>query len=163
MKTMFSRTVVCATALCFGAFAKDAKAPKAGAVFVNPAELKWGAAPPVFPKGAQVAVLHGNPFAKGIFALRFKLPDAYKIPAHWHTQAEELTVLSGSFILHLGDSMDAPAHALDVGGYHYLPGKMHHAAEAKGEVVLEVHGMGPFDMHYLNPADDPTKGAAAAK
>jgi hypothetical protein len=44
---------------------------------------------------------------------------------------------------------------------HFLPGKMHHAAQAKGEVVLELHGMGPFDIHYLNPADDPRKATAA--
>src|SRR3989442_11843019 len=24
--------------------------------------------------------------------------------------------------------------------------------------VLELHGMGPFDIHYINPADDPSKG-----
>ena len=89
------------------------------------------------------------------------MPDGYRIRPHWHTQAEELTILSGIFILHMGDTMDAPAHNLEVGAYHFLPGKMHHAAEAKGEVVLELHGMGPFDIHYLNPADDPTRTASA--
>ncbi|HWE22470.1 MAG TPA: cupin domain-containing protein [Myxococcales bacterium] len=161
MRTMFSVATVSTAMLCFGAFAHDEKAAKPEAVYLNSADLKWGDAPPVFPKGAKVAILHGNPFAKGVFALRFKLPDAYKVPPHWHTQAEQLTVVSGTFILHLGDTMDAPAHALEAGAYHYLPGKMHHAAETKGEVVLEVHGQGPFDMHYLNPADDPTKAAAA--
>src|SRR5207248_6520157 len=89
------------------------------------------------------------------------MPDGYKIPPHWHTQAEQLTILSGTFILHMGDTMDAPAHSLGVGAYHFLPGKMHHAAEAKGEAVLDLHGMAPFDIHYLNLADDPTKAAAA--
>jgi quercetin dioxygenase-like cupin family protein len=154
-----------AGALClisFAAVAADSKAAKtkAAAEMVNPADLKWGDAPPVFPKGAQVAVLHGNPFAKGVYALRFKMPDGYKIPAHWHSQDEQLTILAGTFVLHLGDSMDAPAHELTTGAYHFLPAKMHHAAEAKGEVVLELHGNGPFDLHYLNPADDPATAAA---
>jgi quercetin dioxygenase-like cupin family protein len=150
--------------VCLAAVAAEPKAPKAKAVpeMLSPADLKWGDAPPVFPKGAQVTVLHGNPFAKGTYALRFKMPDGYKIPGHWHSQDEQLTILAGTFVLHLGDSMDAPAHELSTGAYHFLPAKMHHAAEAKGEVVLELHGNGPFDLHYLNPADDPMKAAAAA-
>ena len=63
----------------------------------------------------------------------------------------------------MGDTMDAPAHDLAAGAYHFLPGKMHHAAEAKGETVVQIHGMGPFDIHYLNPADNPKKSAAATK
>ena len=143
--------------------AQKVAAARPAATMLNPSDLKWGDAPPVFPKGAQVTVLHGNPFAKGIYALRLKMPDGYKIAGHWHTLDEQLTILSGTFVLHLGDSMDAPAHELTAGGYHFLPAKMHHAAEAKGEVVLEVHGAGPFDLHYLNPADDPSKAAEAKK
>lgn len=132
-------------------------------VSVNAADVKWGAAPPAFPKGAQLAVLHGDPSAKGEFALRFRMPDGYRIAPHWHSKDEQLTVLSGTFILHLGGSLDAPAHDLRTGAYHFLPGKMHHAAEAKGETVLEVHGVGPFDIHFLDPADDPSKASASSK
>jgi hypothetical protein len=144
-----------------GAVQKDAK--KRSAETVNPGELKWGDAPAVFPKGAQLAVLHGNPFAKGAFAVRLKMPDGYRIAPHWHTQDENLTVLSGTFVLHMGDSMDAQGHEIEAGGYHFLPGKQHHAAVAQGETVVQVHGEGPFDMHYLNPADDPSKTPEAAK
>jgi hypothetical protein len=62
----------------------------------------------------------------------------------------------------MGDTMDAPASNLEAGAYHFLPGKMHHAAEAKGETTLQLDGMGPFDIHYLNPADNPNKAAAPA-
>jgi len=164
MKTLLCCSCVCSAVLCLAAADPQKKAPaKPQAVSLSPAEMKWGDVPPAFPKGAQVTVLHGNPFAKGIFALRLKMPDGYAIAPHWHTQDEQLTILSGTFILHLGDTMDAPAHNLEAGAYHFLPGKMHHAAQAKGEVVLELHGMGPFDIHYLNPADDPRKATAAAK
>lgn len=145
------------------ALRKTAKASPAAAETVNQRDLKWGDAPAVFPKGAQLAVLHGNPFAPGAFAVRLKLPAGYKIAPHWHTQDEHLTVLSGTFVLHMGDSMDAEGHQIAAGGYHFLPGKMHHAALAQGETVVQVHGIGPFDMHYLNPADDPSKTAEAAK
>jgi quercetin dioxygenase-like cupin family protein len=128
-------------------------------VFLNAGEIKWGDAPPDIPRGAQIAVLSGDPSKKVPFTMRFKMPAGYRIPAHWHSSDEHLTVLSGTFALHMGDTLDAPAHDLQPGAYHFLPGKMHHAAEAKGETILQVHGIGPFDIHYLNPADNPNKAA----
>jgi hypothetical protein len=163
MNRMLAFASACALALSLGALAHDkqAKGTKEQAVTVSAADLKWGPAPPAFPKGAQVAVLHGDPFKKGLFALRLKMPDGYRIATHWHTQNEELTILGGTFMLAMGDD-EKDVHPLEVGAYHFLPGKMHHSATAKGDVVIELHGMGPFDIHYVNPADDPSKGAAAA-
>lgn len=169
MKTMIRTGAACAALLSFAALAHDAheKGAKAKATSakkaetISAAEVKWGPAPPVLPAGAQIAVLHGDPFKKQMFALRLKMPDGYRIAAHWHTQDEQLTILSGTFMLAMGDTQAEP-HALEAGAYHFLPGKMHHSASAKGEVVLELHGMGPFDIHYVNPADNPAKGAAAA-
>jgi quercetin dioxygenase-like cupin family protein len=136
---------------------KKGAAAKPEAVFFNADELKWGDAPPDLPKGGQLAVLHGDPSKKGAFTIRFKMPDGYKIPPHWHTQDEQLTIVSGTLMLHMGDTMAAPAHDLGAGAFHFLPGRMHHAAEAKGETVVQIHGTGPFDIHYLNPADHPSK------
>ena len=158
MKRTLLLAALCA--LCFAARAD--KKTKAEAVTLAPSELKWGPAPAAFPKGAQVAVLHGDPFKKNLYALRLKMPDGYRIAPHWHTQDEELTIVSGTFQLAMGDS-EAQPHALETGAYHFLPGKMHHSATAKGDVVVEVHGMGPFDIHYVNAADDPSKKAEAAK
>ena len=142
---------------------KKGAAAKPQAMSVNADDIQWGDAPRELPKGGQIAVLHGDPSKKGAFTLRFKMPDGYKIPPHWHTQDEQLTVVSGTFLLRMGDTMDVPAHDLGAGAFHYLPGKAHHAAEAKGETVVQVHGMGPFDIHYLNPADDPTRTAKLTK
>jgi hypothetical protein len=137
-----------------------AAAAKPEAVMVNASEIKWGPAPPDFPKGAMIAVLYGDPGKDGPFTLRFKMPDGYKIAPHWHSQDEQLTVLSGTFILHMGDTMKSPAHNLEPGAYHFLPAKMHHAAETKGETILQIHGNGPVDINYLNPADNPNKAPA---
>jgi quercetin dioxygenase-like cupin family protein len=155
-------------ALSLAALAADAPAAKkatakAEPVFISAAEVKWGDAPPSLPKSAQLAVLHGDPGKKVLFTIRLKMPAGYKIPPHWHSMDENLTVLSGTLVLHMGDTMDAPAHNLDAGAYHFLPGKMHHAAETKGETVLQLHGIGPFDIHYLNPADDPMPKVEAVK
>ena len=142
---------------------KKADAPKANPIYINTAEIKWGAPPPEIPAGGQMAVLHGDPSKKAPFTLRLKMPAGYKIPPHWHSNDEQLTILSGELILHMGDKMDAPAQALGAGGFHFLPGKMHHAAETKVETVVQVDGVGPFDIHYLNPADNPNKAAAVKK
>ena len=140
--------------------ADSAKSAKTDAIFMNPAEIKWGDAPPDLPRGAQIAVLSGDPSKNAPFAVRLKLPSGYKIPGHWHTQDEHLTILSGKFVLHMGDDLKAPAHELGAGAYHFLPAKMHHAAETMGETILQLHGVGPFDIHYINPADNPNKAAS---
>ena len=155
--------VAAATILSSAALAAAPK--KAGkrtpdAVSLNAAEVKWGGAPPSFPKGAQLAVLHGDPSKKGEFALRFRMPDGYRISPHWHSKDEQLTILAGTFILHMGDTMDAPAHSLTAGAYHFLPGRMHHAAEAQGETVLEVHAWPAFAPR-LRPGKRVTRMSAA--
>ena len=163
----FSPLIVCALFAAAPAIAADATkkadAAKHDATAINAAEIKWGEAPPDVPKGASLAVLHGDPSKKAPFTIRLKLPAGYKIPPHWHSNDEQLTIVSGAFVLHMGDTMDAPANTLTAGGYHFLPGKMHHAAETKGETIVQVNGMGPFDIHYLNPTDNPNKSAATMK
>jgi len=156
--------ILASAVLSSAVFAKAATGTKADAVTIASADVKFGDAPPVLPKGAQLAVLHGDPSKKGVFAMRLKMPDGYKIAPHWHSNIEELTVLSGTFQLGMGDEWDDSAvHSLEAGSYHYLPARAHHYAAAKGDTVVEIHGNGPFDIHYLNPADDPTKAAAAQK
>ena len=128
--------------------------------FINPGDIKWGDVPPVLPKGAKIAVLTGDPFKPGAYVIRLMLPAGYKIPPHWHTQSENLTVISGAFYLGNGDTLDmAHAHLLQQGGYHSLPAKAHHFAFTKKPTVLQIHGEGPFDITYINPAEDPSKAS----
>jgi hypothetical protein len=160
-KTLWT-TIVLALFAAAPALANEPKkeAGKGEAISVNAADLKWGPAPPDLPKGAELAVLHGDPTKKAVFSIRLKMPSGYKIPPHWHTKDEQLTIITGTFVLHMGDTMDAPASTLTAGGFHFLPGKMHHAAETKAETIVQIDGMGPFDIHYLNPADNPNPAAA---
>src|SRR5438270_9474097 len=122
-----------------------------------PDDIKWGPAPPVLPAGAEAAVLDGDPTQAGSFTIRLKVPDGYTIPPHWHSIPEQLTVVSGSFGLGLGDKMDkSKIRYLPAGSYVRLGKEERHFAIAKGETVVQVHGTGPFDIHFVNPADDPT-------
>lgn len=128
------------------------------AVIVTPDKIQWGPAPPVLPPGAQAAVIAGNPSAPGPFILRLKVPNGYRIMPHWHPTAETVTVISGEFGVSMGDKFDEsklqslPAHSVAV-----VPAHHNHYAMAKGETEVQVNGMGPFKMVYVNPADDPSK------
>jgi len=134
------------------ALADDMKAP------MNAKDLKWGPAPPALPKGAEVAVVSGDPFKDGAYVLRLKMPKGYQIPAHNHPTTENVTVISGNFHIGMGDKLDTKKSVeLTAGGYAEAPAKMNHYAWAVAPTVVQVHGQGPFAINYVNPADDPSK------
>jgi hypothetical protein len=142
-------------------FAAPAIAQGAGSAhtFLTPTDIKWGDAPPTLPKGAKIAVLHGDPGKAGPFVLRMLVPaGGYKIGPHWHTQDEQLTVISGMLYIGLADRFNKrTARALPRGGFHFLPGKEHHYAFTTGRTIIQINGDGPFDINYIDPADDPQK------
>ena len=141
--------------------AKKMAAPKAMAAPMNSSDIKWGDAPPIFPAGAKVAVLMGDPGKAGPYTVRIKAPDGYKVAAHWHPLDENLTVISGTFNVGMGDKLDmTKGKALTAGAFGTVPARMRHFAWMTGETEVQVHGMGPFKLVYVNPADDPTKAAA---
>ena len=130
---------------------------------VAPDAVKFGPAPPVLPAGSKFAVLAGDPGKDGPFTARAWLPDGYRVPPHWHPTTENVTVLSGTFHIASGDSFDtAKGDALAAGGFVSLPANMHHYAWAEGDTVIQIHANGPFQLTYVNPADDP-RAAAPAK
>jgi hypothetical protein len=127
-------------------------------VLINKDEIKWDAAPAALPAGAKMAVLFGDPRKNGPFTIRMSAPEGYKIPPHWHSHDEDLTVISGSLYIGMGDNADvALANALEEGGYHHLPAKAHHYAFTKKATVVQVSGEGPFDITYVNSEDAPRK------
>lgn len=120
--------------------------------------LKWKDGPPSLPPGAKIAVLEGDPSKPGPFVFRVKVPDGYRIPPHTHPKPERVTVLAGTFYLGMGGKFDvAKAEALPAGSYGMWPAGMKHFVWVKGETIVQFHGSGPWEIHYLNPADDPRK------
>jgi hypothetical protein len=131
-------------------------------VMVTPEDVKWGPASPKLPPGAQFAVLVGDPSNPGVpYVFRAKAPDGFSVPPHWHPTDENVTVISGIFMLGFGERFDKGAiRALGAGSYAMLPAKMAHYNVMKGETILQFHGIGPYDIQYVNPADDPTRKSA---
>jgi len=136
--------------------------PADAAVQLAPGDLKWMPAPPVLPRGVQLAVLSGNPFAEGFSTLRLNIPPHTTFAPHWHPTAEGFTVLKGTFYVGMGDKVDKTrARALPEMGYALLPATHHHYAYTEGEgTVIDLSFYGPFQIHYVNPADDPSKAPA---
>jgi quercetin dioxygenase-like cupin family protein len=157
------RIFAIAAALLCAVLAVAQDKPAASAhVALDAAQVQWGEAPPVLNKGAQFAVISGNPGAPGPFVIRLKVPAGYKIAPHWHPTDEHVTVISGTFSLGMGDKFDtAAAKPLSAGGYALLPAEMRHYAWSQDGATVQVHGTGPFVLNYVNPADDPSKAAPA--
>jgi hypothetical protein len=127
-------------------------------VVVRPDDIKWGPAPPGLPAGAKLAVLFGDPTKAGPYVLRVKLPDGYKVPPHWHPTDENVTVIQGTFMAGKGEKFSKDdAETLPAGSFVRMPKEMRHFAWSKGETILQLHGTGPFEINYVNAADDPRK------
>lgn len=127
-------------------------------VMVAPDEIQWGPGPAVLPAGAQAAMLYGDPSKKGQFALRLKLPKGYQIPPHTHPALENVTVLSGIVMIGMGETADPnKAEALAAGGFVSLPQGTVHYVYTDEETVVQLNTVGPWDLNYVNPADDPRK------
>ena len=142
-------------ALC--AFAVGAAAEGAH-IMVTPNDLKWSSEVPSLPKGAQVAVIQGPLNVPGPFTIRLKFPAGYELPAHWHPAVEHVTVLSGTFHMGLGDKLEtSKTHALHAGSMMIMQPETRHFAWTQAETLIQVHGVGPWAINYVNPADDPRK------
>jgi hypothetical protein len=133
-------------------------------VLVPADKVQWGPAPPHLPAGAEIAVLEGNPSQKGPVTLRLRFPANYAIPAHWHSMTERVTVMSGMFNVGMGNQLDRHAsQALEPGSFVSLPSKMNHFAWTTVPTVVQISLEGPFDIFYVNPADNPATKTSSAR
>lgn len=125
-------------------------------IMVMPKDIKWVDGPVGLPPGAKVAILSGDPSAAGMFTMRGQLPPNYKIKPHTHPADEHLTVLKGVLYMGMGETYDEKtAMAIPVGGYAVMKAGTVHYAFTRGECTLQINGIGPWGITYVNPADDP--------
>ncbi len=119
-------------------------------------KIVWKPGPTSLPRGAQIAVLEGDPSKEGPFVFRVKLPDGYRGPLHTHPKRERVTVISGTFHIGMGQKADEKATtAMPAGTYGSWEAGMKHFVWTKGETVLQFHGMGPWSIEYVNSEEDP--------
>lgn len=127
---------------------------------LTPDVMQWVPAPDMLPAGTKMVMLEGDLSKPGPFTMRIKLPANYMVAPHTHPGIEHVTVLSGTFNLGVGEKFDATnGKALPVGSFVVMqPGFAHYAWGAE-ETVLQLHGMGPWSMVFLNPEAAPPKNS----
>ncbi|MBR0651472.1 cupin domain-containing protein [Roseomonas terrae] len=124
----------------------------------TPQAITWSAGPPSLPRGAQAALLFGDPSKEGPFVLRLRFPDGYLVPPHRHGGAEILTVISGTFALGAGENASmGEVTRLTAGSFTAMPANMPHFARAEGDTVVQLNSIGPWTITYVNPGDDPRR------
>ena len=105
--------------------------------------LKWGPCPPIFPAGCEIAVLHGDP-AKPNADVFLRVNGGQRLPAHTHTSAERMILVTGELrVKYKG----APTATLTAGMYAFGPAGLAHEAECqRGEAcTLFIAFEGPVD------------------
>jgi quercetin dioxygenase-like cupin family protein len=109
---------------------------------------------PVF-KGAQITTLIGDPSKAEAVVQRVKIPPNSKIPPHTHSYGEVITVLRG----HYGNAMgNEKGEVLPPGSVFALPaGHVHHTWTENEEVEVQANFVGPANITFVDPADDPRK------
>ncbi|WP_157991472.1 cupin domain-containing protein [Caldimonas tepidiphila] len=136
--------------------AQPAPAHGGGHLMVKPGELTWKPLPSI--AGADIAVIEGPMSQPGPFTVRLRLPANSRIPPHWHPGIEHMTVMSGTFYIGHGEKFEeGKLMALPPGSVAIMQPKSPHFVLAKEETIVQLHGMGPWSVNYINPADDPSK------
>lgn len=125
-------------------------------IMVMPNDMKWVDAPPSLPPGAKAALVEGDPKAAELFTMRIKLPANYMIMPHSHPADEHVTVIEGSLYMGIGEKLnEKAAKEIITGGFAVMHTGTRHYAFTKKDCLIQIHGMGPWGIIYVNAADDP--------
>lgn len=148
---------VMALVLCGACVASSAQ--RGTDTMVLPDQVVWGPASPKLPPGAQIARVFGDMSKPGeLYVFRAKLPDGYSVAPHTHPMDEHVTVIEGTMLLGFGERRnEGSMRELPAGSYVMLPSDVPHYNRMKGETILQFHGIGPYDIIYVNPEDDPSR------
>jgi quercetin dioxygenase-like cupin family protein len=140
-----------------------AAAPASHVIVAHSGVLAWAPGPPSLPPGAQFVLLEGNPAEAVPLTLRLTFPPNYRVPPHYHSVIEHVTVLSGTLNVGMGEQPTySGGTALAAGSFAAMPQKMVHYAWTGPEgVVFQLHSVGPWSITYVNPADDPRNAKPA--
>ncbi len=149
-----------AAALAAAVYGQEKKEGAEAHKIMHFGDLKWT---PIM-KGCDIAPVSGDPSAEGaLFVLRIRCADGTRIPAHWHPTDESVTVLKGTFLLGMGETFDeSKLQTMNVGNFVLMPKEMRHFALCKGEMIVQIHGTGPFKNNWVNPSEVQPPDAPAA-
>ena len=156
-RIMMSAIIAAFAVVATSPLAVQAQSEHGQVVVALPDGLEWGPAPDILPRGAQAVVIEGDPSQEGEFTLRLRMPSGYVIPPHYHPTTEHVTVLQGTFYVGMGGKFDeSQVNGLPTGAFGAIPPGMQHYALTREEVIIQLHGNGPWRLIYVNPEDRPS-------
>lgn len=127
-----------------------------GHTFATAKDLKWNDTPSL--PGAKLAVIEGPLNEAKPFTMRLKFPANYKIAPHYHSAIEHVTVIRGEFVMAVGEKAgEGKETKLRPGDVAIMQPKTPHYAYTTKETEVQVHGVGPWTLTFVNPKDDPRK------
>jgi quercetin dioxygenase-like cupin family protein len=122
-------------------------------IVITPDEIKWTSQGAYAAPGMEQVNLVGDPAKPGPYTIRLKFPKGYKVGAHTHPDAREVTILSGVFATGYGDKFDeAKLKVLPAGSFYTEPANLPHYIEIKEDVILQVTGIGPSSRRFVDEA-----------
>ena len=126
---------------------------------VSPQAAQWTPAT-LFPPGALLAVVSGDPAQPGQSSAELSLPDGYRVPRHYHPMGERLEVRQGTLLVGMGERFDArKADTLRTGDTAFTAMGVHHYWVALGPTVVALTFDGPYTITYVNAYEAP-KGSS---
>jgi hypothetical protein len=111
----------------------------------------------------------GDPKAVGgPFVLRIRELPGTIAPPHTHNFDENLTVVQGTWYFGIGARFDSTAlRELPTGSFVFVPRGTPMFAYAPGAVTVQVHGLGPYQEHFIDSlftlSDSNTTSASAGR
>ncbi|HXW88956.1 MAG TPA: cupin domain-containing protein [Terriglobales bacterium] len=141
---------------------------------VASSEVKWTDPPAGVARGTpsvegggplRYALLEGDPLKPGVpFTVRLGCDDGYKAAPHWHPTDENIVVLKGTFELGTGDTFNPSGmQEISAGSYGFMPRRMHHFGQCKGDTDILVYGVGPFQINWISGPGTSAAGKPSAK
>lgn len=115
---------------------------------------------PLGPMSGDVEILYGDPDAVGRpFVMRIRELPGTIVPPHSHPVDEHITVVQGTWYFGVGEAFDSTAlRALPAGSYAFAPSGTTMFARSPEPAIVQVHGIGPFHIHWrdgMKTLDDP--------
>ncbi len=157
LRSMFALAALAGLPAALAAQASAPAAPASQVIVAHAPTLAWAPGPPSLPAGAEFVLLEGNPAEAVPLTFRLRFPANYRIPPHWHSVIEHVTVLSGTLNVGMGEvATYADGTALTAGSFAAMPAKMVHSAWAGPQgVTFQLHSVGPWSITYVKASDDP--------
>lgn len=115
------------------------------------------------PSEQWIEVVSGDPSRAGEpFVLRIHNDPGYVVFPHTHPGVENVVVIQGTWSVAMGSRLDRSSpQPVEVGDYISIPAGMAHFGRAMTEVTVQIHGIGPFSIDYVEPRYDLTEAGVA--